>query len=169
MGVLVTLLLGALLVGACGSSPSPTLPGVSMTADDGWSREPLGERSIRLSRAAGDDEVLVTLAFVDAESAADAAQHVGSLEGLTILASSDSRMSGRTGPNRELENTSTARIGILTSASGELALEPGERMWLSLFDTAEGVLAIAVTSDAAAWDAALLVAEPLLESVTIDG
>ena len=83
------------------------------------------------------------------------------------LASSDSRLSGLTGPNLELENTSDTRLDLLPNSSGVIDFEPGERAWLSLFDTAGGVLAIAVISDAAVWDAALLAAEPVLESVVI--
>jgi hypothetical protein len=50
-----------------------------------------------------------------------------------------------------------------------IALGAGERMWLSLFDTPAGVLAIAVRSASADWDAALLAVEPFLEQVAIPG
>ena len=76
-------------------------------------------------------------------------------------------MSERTGPNLEVENATDDRLEPLATASRAIVLEPGERMWLSLFDTAEGVLAIALTSDATTWDAALLAAEPFLESVRL--
>jgi hypothetical protein len=40
-------------------------------------------------------------------------------------------------------------------------------MWLALFDTPEGLVAIIVQGSAADWDSVLVAAEPVLESVTI--
>lgn len=111
--------------------------------------------------------VVVRLATVDVESAAAAARAVRGAADVVLLAESGSRMSGQTGANLELENPTDTTVTLLGAQSGPLRLDAGERMWLSLFDTADGVLAITVTAPASAWEAALLTAEPLLESVRI--
>jgi len=41
------------------------------------------------------------------------------------------------------------------------------RIWIAIFDTEDGILAVMVGGSTASWDEALLVAEPVLESVTI--
>ena len=143
------------------------VPGVTFEVEDGWSSGMVGDGRIEILRGVGDGQVVVTLAVVNVESADAAARTVQATAGISVLASSDSRMSGLTGPNLELENTSDTRFDVPPSSSGVIELEPGERAWLSLFDTADGVLAIAVISDAAVWDAALLAVEPFLESVVI--
>ena len=143
------------------------VPGVTFEVEDGWSSGTTGDGRIEIQRGVGDGEVVVTLAVVNVESAEAATRKVQATAGISVLASSVSRMSGLTGPNLELENTSDARLPLLGTSSGTINLQPGERAWVSMFDTADGVLVIAVTSDAAVWDPALLAVEPLLESVVI--
>jgi hypothetical protein len=144
------------------------VPGVTFEVEDGWSSETVGHGYFEIRREVGDHDVIVTIATVSAESAGAVARGVQATPGLSVLASSDSRMSGLTGPNLELENTTDTALDLTPNRSGVIDLEPGDRAWLSLFDTAHGVLAIAVTSDAAAWDDALLAVEPFLESVVIE-
>jgi len=143
------------------------LPGVSFEVEDGWSSGMVGDGRFQLSREVGPGEVIVMLARTTAGSASAAADAIGAMEGISVLATSESRMNGRTGPNLELESTADARVDLLTTASGAIGLEPGERAWLSLFDTGGGVVAVTVIADAGTWDAALLAAEPLLETVEI--
>ncbi len=143
------------------------IPGVSFAVDDGWSSGTLDQGSIEIHHAAGGDEVVVMLANVTAESASAAADAVQATQGISVLATSESRMSGHTGPNLEVESTTDTSIDLLSTASSTIALEPDARLWLSLFDTAGGVLAVAVIADGGTWDAALLAAEPFLESVEI--
>jgi hypothetical protein len=148
-------------------APTGAVPGVTFEIEEGWSSGPADDARIELRHAAGDGGLVVTLARIDHASAVSVANGARSTDGITVLATSESRMSGLTGPNVELENPTAAAIALLATSTGTIDLGPGQRMWLSLFDTHAGVVAIAVTAAAADWDAALLAAEPFLESVTI--
>jgi hypothetical protein len=106
-------------------------------------------------------------ATVAATSAGVAAEAIAENPGLEVLGESESRMSGMTGANLEVENTSESHAGILDVSVGRLGIDPGRRLWISLFDTKDGVLAIMVGGSVAQWDRALRVAEPVLESVVI--
>jgi hypothetical protein len=145
------------------------LPGVTFEVEDGWSSGPLGAGSLELRTTSGDGTVVIRLVHIEAESAAAATSAVEAHDDVQVLAASESRMSGLTGPNLELEHAGTAPVDLLATASTPLRLEPGQRAWLSMFDTPDGVVAIAVISDADTWDAALLAVEPFLEQVSIDG
>jgi hypothetical protein len=190
-------LLAALLVTGCGSAPPSTapvpspsspadavatlaadaaelpagryaapaaVPGVEVVLEPGWSSGAVGD-AIELRRNAGGGDVAVVIAMLDAPSAAAAADTIAAAPGVTVLATSGSRMSGQTGPNLELENAS----GVPATLIEPLELGDGERMWLSMFDTSAGVLAIAVRSATTDWEAALLAVEPFLEGVAIAG
>ena len=148
-------------------APIDAVTGVTFEVEEGWSSGTVGNGWFELQREMGDDDVMVRIAIVGVESADAAARAVEATPGITVLASSDSRMSGLTGPNLELENTADTRIELLPDPPGVIDLDPGQRMWLSVFDTSDGVLAISVVSDAAVWDSALLAVEPFLESVVI--
>jgi hypothetical protein len=106
-------------------------------------------------------------ATVDAPTAAAAAQSIAENPGLEILGESESRMSGLTGENLEVENSSDSHTAILDVSVGRLGIDPGRRLWISLFDTDDGVLAIMVGGSVAQWERALGLAEPVLESVVI--
>ena len=43
----------------------------------------------------------------------------------------------------------------------------GRRLWIALFDTPDGVLAVMVGGSVAGWEGALSAAEPVLESIVI--
>jgi hypothetical protein len=144
------------------------VPGVAVELETGWSSGEV-DGTVTLHRPAGADDAVVTFAIVDAGSATAAAEAAGATDGLTILASSESRMSGLSGPNLEIEHAAAGSLEVLPTMTGSIGLDPGSRMWLSLFDTSDGVVAIAVSAPVPAWDDALLAAEPLLESVTIQG
>ena len=53
-------------------------------------------------------------------------------------------------------------------SAGTLSIDPGRKLWISFFDTADGLLAVMVGGSIAQWDRTLTVAEPVLESVQID-
>ena len=141
--------------------------GVSFEVEEGWSSRTTANGWFELQREMGDDDVIVRIAMVGVESADAAARAVQATPGITVLASSDSRMSGLTGPNLELENATDDRIDLLPDPPGVIGLDPGQRMWLSVFDASDGVLAISVVSDTGMWDSALLAVEPFLELVVI--
>ena len=105
---------------------------------------------------------------VPAASAAELAAAVASNPNLTVLGESGSRMGGLEGSLVEVENATAAQTRILDGPAGALAIDPGRRLWAALFDVEDGVLAIMVGGSAERWDEALLAAEPILETVTID-
>jgi hypothetical protein len=109
----------------------------------------------------GDDERL------EPASPAEAVATVASNAQLTVLGQDGSRMAGLDGTVIVVENTSQTRARILDVPAGALAIDPGRRLWVALFDVADGILAIMVGGSAERWDEALLEAEPILETVTI--
>lgn len=88
---------------------------------------------------------------------------------LTVVESSESRMDGLTGLQITVENPSSAAgdVPVLHVPPGPLGISPGRRLWIAFFDLPEGLVAVMVGGSVAKWDAALLAAEPVLESVTI--
>jgi hypothetical protein len=50
---------------------------------------------------------------------------------------------------------------------GTLGIDPERRLWISLFDTDDGLVAVMVGGSVADWEHALAVAEPVLESIVI--
>jgi hypothetical protein len=103
------------------------------------------------------------MAPTTAQAAVDA---FGANAALEVVSSDSSRMSGLTGLLLELE-TAGAEAQVVHVPIGELTVSPVDRMWLALFDTPEGLVAIIVQGPAADWDSVLVAAEPVLESVTI--
>ena len=174
------LLEGAGLLPAGRYTPSAFRPGVTFDVPDGWSVGAVGDGYVAINHALDGGQVVELLfanvaAVVDAAGeeieAADAeavAQLIREHPGLEVIGSSGSRMSGLDGVTIEVENAATARTQLLTTTSEPVGIEPGARLWLSLFDTADGLLGIAVASPGATWDEALAIAEPLLESVTVE-
>ena len=102
-------------------------------------------------------------------SAAAAVEVLRSNAALVIVESSQSRMDGHVGSQVTVENpsTGTATASIIEVGAGTLGIDPGRRLWIAFFDTPDGLLAIMVGGSIAQWDGALLLAEPVLESVTI--
>jgi hypothetical protein len=105
---------------------------------------------------------------VPAASAAEAAATVASNPNLTVLGESGSRMGGLEGSLVEVENATHQQSRVLEVPAGALAIDPGRRLWVALFDVEDGILAVMVGGSAERWDEALLAAEPILETVTID-
>lgn len=105
-------------------------------------------------------------AAVEAD-APGAARVIGLNEGLTVLGESPSLMSGLDGFTVEVENAADGDVPVLRVPAGPLAISPGRRLWVSFFDTPNGVLAVMVGGSVARWDESLAAAEPVLESVRI--
>ncbi len=114
--------------------------------------------------AYGTNGTAVPVDSVDAAVAAIEAN-----PGLEVLGMNESRMSGLTGVVVEVENpaASGVHVEVLRVPPGPLGIDAGRRLWLALFDTPEGLVAIMVGGSVAGWDQALLMAEPVLETVTI--
>ncbi len=74
---------------------------------------------------------------------------------------------GQTGTVVEVENRGPAHAPIFDVPAGRLGIDARRRLWIALFDTSDGVLAVMVGGSAAEWDKALTLAEPVLESIVI--
>jgi hypothetical protein len=105
--------------------------------------------------------------MTEPKTAAEAATVIHRNTGIVVIDESESRMSGLTGSNVVVENRSNAHSQVLQVAPGTLGIDPGRRLWISLFDTPDGIVAVMVGGSVATWDEALAAAEPVLESVTI--
>ena len=100
-------------------------------------------------------------------SAAEAVPIVRENPGLNVLGESPSQMSGLDGFTVEVENAADGDVPVLRVPAGPLAISPERRLWLSFFDTPNGVLAVMVGGSVARWEDSLAIAEPVLESVRI--
>jgi hypothetical protein len=104
---------------------------------------------------------------VEIGSAAEAVPIIRENPGITILGESPSLMSGLEGFTVEVENAADGDAPVLHVPAGPLAISPERRLWVSFFDTPDGVLAVLVGGSVARWDETLAIAEPVLESVRI--
>jgi len=106
---------------------------------------------------------------VAVETAEDAAAAVRGNPGLTVIGESESHIDGRAGIVVEVQHATDWQInvGIMVVPPGPLSIAPDRRLWIALFDTDDGVLAVMVGGSVARWDEALASAEPILETVTI--
>jgi hypothetical protein len=107
-------------------------------------------------------------AMVPGTTAEAAAAATHGNPGVEVIGESASQLGGLTGFTVEIENNGAAHTGVLGVAAGTLGIDPDRRLWISLFDTHSGVLAVMVGGSVADWDHALAVAEPVLESVQIE-
>ena len=110
-------------------------------------------------------------ALVPARTADAAADAIQANSAVKVVETSASRMAGLEGIVVEVENPSGADgpAEIFEVPPGPLAIDPGRRLWIAVFDTPEGLLAILVGGSVAKWEEALAAAEPVLETVTIGG
>jgi len=104
---------------------------------------------------------------VEIDEAADAAPNIRENPGLNVLGESPSLMSGLEGVTVEIENAAEGDVQVLRVPAGPLAISPERRLWVSFFDTPNGVLAVMVGGSVARWEDSLTIAEPVLESVRI--
>jgi hypothetical protein len=156
------------------------VPRVTFEVGEGWLAVEAGARFWHLEQNAGTPEaVAVAVMFARPDgiyrdqgqlmaptTAQAAADTLGANAAIEVVTSDTSQMSGLTGLLLELE-AAGSEAQALHVPPGALTLAPGERMWLALFDTPEGLVAIIVQGAAADWDSLLATAEPVLESVTI--
>lgn len=87
--------------------------------------------------------------------------------GLTVVETSASRIGGLEGHQVTVENAGAIDAQVMRVPPGPLTILPGRRLWIAFFDTPDGILAIMVGGSVAAWDDALLTAEPVLESILV--
>lgn len=156
-------------------------PPITLTLGEGWFAGTLNDGFFDVQQDQGTPDVIAvqfarvdalvdaTGATIPATSAEEAARTIEANPGLVVSAHDESRLGGLTGFNLVVENTSGSHTSILDVAVGRLGIDSGRRLWISLFDTVDGLLAVMVGGSIARWDHALAVAEPVLESVVIDG
>ena len=154
------------------------VPRVTFEVSEDWLAVEAGARFWNLQRNAGTPEVVSVMfarpdgiygdqgQLMGPTTAQAAADTLEANAAIGVLGSDSSLMSGLTGLLLELEATG-AEADVLHVPPGALTLPRGERMWLALFDTPEGLVAIIVQGSASEWDSVLAAAEPVLESVTI--
>ena len=155
------------------------LPRVTLELDAGWFAGTLADGFFDVQRDRNTPDVIAVQfgrvdgvvgaegRTVEAASAADAAQAIADNPGLEVLGESESRLGGLTGSNLEVENTTGSHTGMLDVSVGRLGIDSGRRLWISLFDTPDGILAVMVGGSIAQWARALSLAEPVLESIVI--
>jgi hypothetical protein len=107
---------------------------------------------------------------VEVATAAEAAAALTEHPSLEILGQSPGTTGGHDGHVVEVEHAAdgTADVGVMSVPPGPLMISPERRLWISFLDTSDGLLAILVGGSVASWDEALVTAEPVLESVTIE-
>ena len=104
---------------------------------------------------------------VEIGSAAEAAPIIRENTNLEIIGESPSLISGLEGFTVEVENAVGRDVPVLRVPAGPLGISPERRLWVSFFDTPDGVLAVLVGGSVDRWDDTLAIAEPVLESVRI--
>lgn len=87
---------------------------------------------------------------------------------LVVVGENDSRLGGLLGVTVEVDNMQTTTAPVLRVSLGVLGFDPGRSLWISLLDSPDGVVAVIVGSATADRDRALLLAEPVLESVVFE-
>lgn len=154
-------------------------PPITFELEDGWVAGTVSDGFFDVQRDPGSPDVIaVQFAVVEGVVGADAASEptttaragVAAIQAnpaLTVMEASESRLGGLTGSNVVVQNAGTAHADILDVSLGTLGIDPGRRLWISMFDTADGVLAVMVGGSVAQWERALTLAEPVLESVVV--
>jgi hypothetical protein len=155
-------------------------PRITVTLKEGWFAGTLADGFFDIQRDPGTPDV-IAVQFAIIEGAIAGRGHVAAVATIdeavaaieantevTVIGASESRIGGLTGQIVEVENRGDAHARILQVAPGILGIDPGRRLSMALFDTAEGAFGIMVGGSVARWDETLLAAGPVLESVTID-
>ena len=154
-------------------------PPVTFAVGDGWYAGTLSDGLVEIGKTPDDaDAVAVQLALIRSAFGADgtasevasaeaAAELLRSNPGLSVVEESASRVGGLDGLNVTIEHKGGQPSPLFDVSDGTLSIDPGERRWISLFDTPDGVLAIMVAGSVAGWERALTEAEPVLESIVV--
>jgi hypothetical protein len=155
-------------------------PPITFEANASWQAVQLLDGFFDIQHDPGSPDVIaVQFANVDAvygadpeapiavTSVADAVAVFADNPRIGVVEESDSRIGGLEGSNVVVENTGSADAAVLRVPPGPLAISPDRRLWMSLFDTPDGVLAIMVGGSISGWEEALAAAEPVLESVAV--
>ena len=155
------------------------VPPITFAVEEGWTVGTSSDGFFDVQQDAGTPDVIaVQFARVQdvigadgvpvpATNSSDAVAAIHANRGLEVVDESASKLGGLEGRNVVVENDGGAHAPVLDVALGTLGIDPGRRLWISMFDTAEGVVAVMVGGSAARWNETLTTAEPVLESVVI--
>jgi hypothetical protein len=154
-------------------------PAITITLGPGWSRGTLTNGFFDVQQLKGTPDVIaVQFGLVEGvvgaggkatppTTARAAATTIHDNPGVKVIDESDSRLGGLAGFNVVVENQGTGHASILQVSPGLLGIDPGRRLWISFFDSADGLLAVMVGGSVAKWELALTTAEPVLEKVVV--
>jgi hypothetical protein len=154
-------------------------PPMTFAIEDGWFPGTVSDGFFDVQRERGTPDVIaVQFALpkrvvgaagwaAPAPTAPEAAQAIHDNPAITVIEESPSRLGGLDGQTVVVENQGSSPAGIMDVAPGRLSIDPHRRLWISLFDTTDGVVAVMIGGSVARWDDALRLAEPVLESVVI--
>jgi hypothetical protein len=151
-------------------------PAVTFTLDEGWRGVQLLSGFFDVQQQVGTPQVIaVQFAQVSAvfsgsgsEAVTDAEQAARLLarnDDFEILGTSAAQVGGLSGFAVELANATDHHVSVLVVPPGPLGIDPHRRLWVSLFNTPQGLVAVMVGGADENWDEALATAEPVLESV----
>jgi hypothetical protein len=156
-------------------------PPITFAIEDGWFPGTVTDGFFDLQQERGTPDVIAVQfarptgvvgaggAAVPATTAAGAVEAIRDNPAITVIDESPSRLGGLDGQTVVIENRGASTAGIMDVAPGRLSIDPRRRLWISLFDTPDGVVAVMVGGSVARWEDALRLAEPVLESVVIGG
>ena len=154
-------------------------PPVTFELGEGWSVGSITPGFFDVQQQAGTPDVIAVQfavisnvvgadgATVEAPSADAVVGAIKDNPGLVLLDESGSQLGGQTGTVLEVENRGPAHAPILDVPAGRLGIDADRRLWIAIFDTPDGVLAVMVGGSTGDWEQALTVAEPVLETIVI--
>lgn len=154
-------------------------PRVTFAVEEGWTVGTLATGFFDIQQQAGTPDVIAVQfgkvegvvgaggSLVEAPDARGAVDTIKANPGLEVVGESESLLGGKAGVVIEVQNTTGSHTQILQVPPGRLGIDPGRQLWIALFDTSDGVLAVMVGGSIDDWDHALGVAEPVLESIVI--
>ena len=156
-------------------------PPITFAIEDGWFPGTVTDGFFDIQQERGTPDVIAVQvarpthvvgaggAAAPATTAAAAVEAIRDNPAITVIDESPSRLGGLDGQTVVVENRGASTAGIMDVAPGRLSIDPRRRLWISLFDTPDGVVGVMVGGSVARWADALRLAEPVLESVVIGG
>jgi hypothetical protein len=155
-------------------------PRVSFELDGSWRFVQQGNGFFDVQQDVGSPDVIAVqfarptgiygggIVSEEVSDADHAVELIRANSGLTVLETSESLIGGVIGSQVTVENAGNGHARVMQVPIGALGIDEGRRLWIGLFDTPQGLLAIMIGGSVAKWDEALAAAEPVLESIRID-
>ena len=168
------------------ASPAPLPPGtyaraafkpaVTLQLDEGWTsvnrfddffdvQQDVGSPDVIAVQLARPSGVVGRSGVQPVRTPREAGDVLSANPGLTLGASSESRIGGLEGQVFEVENRTGGHVGILALGPGTLGIDPGRKLWIAFLAAPDGLVAVMVGGSVKKWNEALAAAEPILESI----